>query len=166
MTTVVRRGDPDDVAAVRRIAERGWIATYEDLLSRETIESALKAWYDPERTRAAIERDDGACFVAERNGTVLGYVNGGLDEERTTATLGAIYVDPDHWGEGIGTTLLSEFEECCRQHGCDTIQVRVLVDNAVGMSFYRKQGYEVVEERTSELFGETIDEYELRKALE
>ncbi|MDZ5811650.1 GNAT family N-acetyltransferase [Halorubrum sp. AD140] len=155
----IRTAVPEDTSTILRVAERGWNAAYGDFLSQETIDTAMAEWYDPNTVRGHITRDDVAYFVAEQDGNILGYVSGGPSGEESTATLGAIYVDPDYWGNGIGTILLDKFEEFCRQQEYDTIQFQVLTQNDVGIAFYRKYGYDVVEERDAELFGEAVREY-------
>lgn len=163
MTEVtVRAAASEDVPAILRIAERGWNAAYDGLLSQETIDSAMTEWYDPATTRKQIEHEDVTYFVAENNGRILGYASGGPSEEGTAATLGAIYVDPDHWGNGIGTVLLEAFEDFCRRRGYDTIQYQVLAKNDVGTSFYQNHGYGVIDERETDLFDETVREYVFR----
>lgn len=158
----IRAAVPKDIPAIRRIAERGWNGAYRGILSQETIDTAMTEWYDPDTIREIIEREDVAYFVTEQNGDIVGYASGGPSDEETIATLGAIYVDPDHWGEGIGTTLLEEFEDFCDHHGYDAIQFQVLAENNVGMSFYRKHGYNVVEERDTDLFSEPVRKCEFR----
>lgn len=158
----IREAASGDVPAILRIAERGWHVAYGGFLSQETIDTAMTEWYDPDATREQIEREDVAYFVAEQNGDVLGYASGGPSGEETTAILGAIYVDPDRWEEGIGTALLDEFEAFCRRQGYETIRVQMLAENDIGASFYRNHGYEVVEERATDLFGETVRECEFR----
>lgn len=152
----VREAQSGDVDAILDVAERGWRATYGDLVARETIDAALAEWYDRESTASAIQRDDVGYFVAVEQGTVLGYVSGQATGE--PATLAAIYVDPDHWGEGVGTAMLERFEQYCLERGCETIEITVLADNEVGYSFYRTQGYDPVETRETELFGEQVTE--------
>lgn len=152
----VREATPSDVEEIVTLAERAWRATYGGTLARETIETAMDEWYDPEGTREAIERDDVAYFVAIDDGSVVGYVSG--SGEGTEARLGAIYVDPERWGEGIGTELLERFEQFCRRRGYERIEFGVLAENDVGKSFYRSHGFEVVDERDVDLFGETVRE--------
>ena len=154
----IREATPNDVADILHIAERGWYTAYDDILSRETIKSAMAEWYDADTTREFITRKDVAYFVAERNGDIVGYVSGGPSREEHVANLGAIYVDPDYWNEGIGTALLREFEGFCRRRDYEYIQFQVLSENAVGKSFYRKQGYEIIETRDTELFTESVSE--------
>jgi ribosomal protein S18 acetylase RimI-like enzyme len=115
-------------------------------------------WYDPDATRELVRREDVAYFVAERGGEVVGYVSGGPSDDGDVALLGAIYVDPEHWGCGAGSALLDAFEGFCRREGYDSIVLRVLAENEVGTSFYEARGYTTVEERETELFGESTRE--------
>lgn len=162
----VRDATTEDVPAIRTIAERGWRAAYRDILSTETIDAAIESWYDPETLRESVTREDVAYLVAERDGAVLGYVSGRPTEEDGVASLGAIYVDPDHWQEGVGAALLAAFEDRCRRRGADRIEFRVLSDNDVGKSFYRSQGYERVETADAELFDERVTEDVFRGSVD
>jgi ribosomal protein S18 acetylase RimI-like enzyme len=162
----VRDVTPADVGGIRRVAERGWTATYADILSPATVDAALSAWYDHDTTREHVERDDVAYLVAEADEELRGYVSGDPGDETGVATLGALYVSPDHWNEGTGTALLDAFEAVCRQSGSATVRVRVLAANDVGVSFYRARGYEAIGERRTDLFGERVVERVFRGRLE
>lgn len=156
---IVRPAGSRDVPGVQRVARRGWHAAYGDILSEETIEAKLDEWYDPTGIREYVEREDVGYFVAEADGQVLGYASGGpSDEGPDVGFLGAIYVDPDHWGEGIGSRLLDRVEAFLADRGYDRLRFRVLAENDVGTSFYRSRGYEVVEETETELGGEVVSE--------
>jgi len=99
-------------------------------------------------------------------GTVVGYASGAPHEDDDRATLAAIYVRPDRWGEGIGTALLDRFEAFCRERGCDAIDLEAIADNDVGTSFYRARGFEAVGTERVELFGEEATETLFRRPVE
>ncbi|MFP4529959.1 MAG: N-acetyltransferase family protein [Halodesulfurarchaeum sp.] len=162
----IRHATTEDAPEIRRIAEAGWNATYESILEQETIDRAIEAWYDPESIRQIIEDGDVLSLVAERDTAVLGYASGGVSDEEAVGTLGAIYVDPDHWREGVGTALLTEFERVCKQAGCEKLEIRVLEENDVGTAFYRNRGYRISETQESELFGEPIRDRTVRTTIE
>jgi ribosomal protein S18 acetylase RimI-like enzyme len=165
--TTVRDATADDVPGIRRVARRAWTTTYEGHLSTETIETALREWYGAAELRRLLGRDDVEYLVAERDSRVVGYIGGGpVDDADATASLGAIYVDPDDWGRGIGTALLARFSDRCRAREVETIRVRVLAANAIGRSFYEKRGFEPVETVDAELFGESVRERVYRRRIE
>lgn len=160
----IRPATPADVAGIRRVARRGWTAAYEGILSESVIDRAMAEWYDPDTLVEIIDREAGTYLVAEGE-EIVGYASGGSDGDRV-AELGAIYVDPDRWGEGVGTALLSAFERERRRAGDEAVRLRVLADNEVGIAFYRARGYEPVAEGEDELFGERVAERIFRRNLE
>ena len=157
MNPTVRPARTADVPAIRTIAERGWRATYDEFLSDEAIDRALAEWYNPEYVRGELTDDDVVYLVAEDDG-VVGYVGGGPAEAADTAHLGAIYVEPERWGEEIGSTLLAAFEDRWLARGRDRLQFRVLAENDVAIPFYRAHGYEVHDRTDATLFGEPVEE--------
>lgn len=167
MTDVpVRPAATEDVDAVLRVAERGWQRAYGHLLPERAIDAAMEEWYDPRRTRAAVDREDVSFFVAERDGDVVGFVRGRPSGEARVVTLGAIYVEPGRWGEGVGSALLDAFETYWSERGFAQASFAVLAGNRVGTSFYRKHGYEAVDETETDLFGETVRERRFRGSIE
>lgn len=162
----IREATPGDVPGILDIAERGWNAAYEHVLSQDAIDAAMDEWYDPDDIRDLIDQEDVAYYVADRDGEVLGYVSGGPGEDEGVAYLGAIYVAPDRWGEGIGSALLDGFESFCRDRGYETVAFNVLAENDVGVSFYRSHGYEAVERRETEVFGDAVEECVFRGSPE
>lgn len=153
-TVTIRDAELDDIAAILRVTERSWNAAYGGILLQETIETTMAELHEGDVTRQLIEREDVAYFVAERGESVLGYSSGALSDAENVAQLGALHVDPDYWNEGVGTALLQKFEEFCHQRDEEAIRLHVLSENEIGMSFYRKHDYTVVDERETERFGE------------
>lgn len=94
-----------------------------------------------DRYENAIEDSTSELVVAESNGRVVGF--GELDVE--SGEVEAVFVDPEHNGEGIGSSILNYFERRLRDEGFDVVRLRAVL-NAVG--FYEQQGYETVERVT------------------
>jgi GNAT superfamily N-acetyltransferase len=68
-----------------------------------------------------------------------------------TADLGLIAVAPDHWGDGVGHTLVRSAEELMRSRGVTTMQLELLVPQRgvhpakEGLrAWYSRLGYQVV----------------------
>ena len=163
---------PSDVPRIAALARTCWRAAYEDLLSEETIERALDAWYDEEVLRERVERD-GAFLVAEESdaveGDLVGYAGAGRevvdDGDARGIHLGAIYVHPDRWSDGVGSALLSAFLSRCRDGGYGRIHAVALAENDRACAFYRSRGFSLREERESDLFGETVTDAEFVRAV-
>jgi len=163
----IRPAETGDVADVRRVARESWHAAYDDLLGPEPVESVVDEWYDLNRLRRSVERDDGVFLVAEsekeNESAVVGFAQGVLGED--AAELPRIYVHPDYWGEGAGSAMLERVESWLTDRGAERLRLIVLADNEVGNAFYEKHGYRTVGSRESEFAGETYIEYVREKEL-
>ena len=117
----VRRAKPDDVAAVAAIHVRSWQAAYsgilpEDVLAGLSVTEREESWRhllaDPEHHWLNLVAEDGGVIVGFCAVTTPSW--DALADERL-AEVGALYVDPVHWREGIGSALLrsalAELEE-------------------------------------------------------
>jgi putative acetyltransferase len=130
---------------------------------------------DGETDPNGIQPEDGKLFVAvvgedtdERQTTIAGFGDVRFhppDYLREPADGGvrAVYVDPDHTGEGAGSALLERLEAAARDRGLASLGLQSSVN---ARSFYEAHGYDPVAEVTFE-FGEEVEgpAVEMRKAL-
>lgn len=65
--------------------------------------------------------------------------------------VGAIFLQPDFHGKGIGGALMDKAQEL---HG--NLEVEVFKANSIGRNFYSKYGFELVEEKLHEPTGQQI----------
>jgi len=91
-------------------------------------------------------REDGACFVAEMNGRVIGFMLStiltagfGMAKSAWIATLG---VNPDHMGQGIGAGLAEEIFAFYRSHGIENLYTAVRWDSTDMLSFFKTLGFD------------------------
>lgn len=61
------------------------------------------------------------------------------------AKLQVIAVLTDHRGTGAATALIQAFQVACREDGYRSMDLSVHTDNARGIAFYKKNGWQVVE---------------------
>jgi RimJ/RimL family protein N-acetyltransferase len=145
-STVVRDARPDDAEAIARVARASWSETYRDIFEPAFIEDFLDRNYDVAGLRqgAAHAEERGTTFlVAERDGRVIGYLQFGEGERGPE--LWRIYADPEHYGTGVGSVLLSELHR--RIEGrVDAYVLDVHSRNERGRAFYDRNGFVVVGE--------------------
>jgi ribosomal protein S18 acetylase RimI-like enzyme len=169
VNVTVRHATPDDVSDIRRIAQLGWTATYGKFLASEVIEWVMNEWYDTESVAQYVTDERVAYFVAEEidedeneetniDEKVIGYASGGVPED-DCGNVGTLYVHPDRWGEGIGTRLFEAVLGTLDEWGAERVEIHVLAENDVGISFYESQGFECVNEGESEFGGTNHREY-------
>lgn len=106
-------------------------------------------------------------FVAEVDGEVVGFVAvGACADDWAEGELFAIYVRPDHWGSGVGRSLIEAGEGRFRELALSDCVLWVLDVNARARRFYERVGWFADgAEREIELFGIQIPEMRYRKRL-
>ncbi|WP_332899961.1 GNAT family N-acetyltransferase [Haladaptatus sp. CMSO5] len=147
----IRAAEPEDVAAIQRVARASYEAAYLEIIGQEELEAAMDAWYNREKVRDAIVNPETIYVVAEAD-EVVGYASGGDASEVATGELYSIYVHPDWWGKGVGTQLLSTIEAALRERGLSKLRLEVFAENDVGRAFYEARGFERVGEQETDLF--------------
>ncbi len=119
----------------RRIAE----------LSRKHIEHGLGWRYRPARIAYLIRDPDTIVIVAEVNRRMAGFAILGVSD--TTAHLNLLAVAPDYRRTKVAARMLSWLNESCQVAGIGRINLEVREKNASAITFYKRNGYEVVGRR-------------------
>ncbi|WP_423745536.1 GNAT family N-acetyltransferase (plasmid) [Haladaptatus sp. SPP-AMP-3] len=149
----IRGAREDDAAAIQRVARASWHAAYDDVMGAEAVEETVDSWFAVENVVADVNRDERPFFVAERKGTVVGFVIGIPDGEREAGFhLYRIYVHPDHWGAGVGTRLLDRFEAELRGQNVMRLQLSAIGPNENAIGFYEARGFERIVENWDDDF--------------
>jgi ribosomal protein S18 acetylase RimI-like enzyme len=146
MTVVsIRAAEPEDVSAIRRVARDSWHAAYDAILGPETVEETVEEWYDRDRLTASVDSPDQPFYLASREGTVVGFLHAvPRPDSDDTYQLNRIYLDPDHWREGIGSRLLDRLLGDLQSRAVGRLRLVVLADNEAGRAFYEARGFERV----------------------
>lgn len=141
----------DDARGVARVNALAWRAAYDDLLPDDVLDAQ-----DPDPDEEAVDRwHDGLAanrrgvFVAvDDGGTVRGYADVRWGDAETKAFVGedeadlkSVYVDPDHWGEGVGTALVERALDALPD-SVSILRLEALEGNEVGRRFYEARGFE------------------------
>ena len=104
---------------------------------------------DPDFKRVVEEhaqRDEKACFVAEREGRVVGFMISyivtagfGMAKSAWIATLG---VDPNFMGQEIGANMASEIFKYYKSQGIENVYTSVRWDSSDVLSFFKTLGFD------------------------
>ena len=104
---------------------------------------------DPDFKRIVEEhaqREDQACFVAEQDGTVVGFMISyiltagfGMPKSAWIATLG---VDPNCMGRSIGASLAKEIMNYYQAQGVENVYTSVRWDSTDLLSFFKTLGFD------------------------
>lgn len=139
----IRPARPDDAIAVANVHVRSWQVGYTHLLPKQYLESLNPA---DRATRYDFSHSDitkPTTFVAVENNSIVGFVTIRTQSGRdnTIGELNALYVDPDHWGHGVGTQLLTFALEELTALDLEGAILWVLKGNTGAMRFYERQGW-------------------------
>jgi N-acetylglutamate synthase-like GNAT family acetyltransferase len=89
---------------------------------------------------------DKAVFVAEMDGTVVGYMisyilSGGFGLKKS-AWIAQLGVHPQYMGQGIGDSLAQEIFKHCRKIGIKDVYTSVRWDSTDLLSFFKSLGFD------------------------
>ncbi len=158
---MIRPGTADDAEGVARVQVETWQAAYAHALPAEQLQ-ALSLQEAVERHRRWPPE-----FVAELGGEIVGFVAVGRSRDPgTDGELFAIYVQPKHWGTGVGRALIEAGEEELRKSGHEDAILWVLDANPRARRFYELAGWSLDGTvREIEIFGFDVSEVRYAKRL-
>lgn len=144
----IRRADESDARAVAELHIRAWQwayrgqipAWYLDRLS-EDVENRTQQWQ-----RALSNRSEHRVWVAEARTRIVGFAHTappdpGPDAGPNPAEVGAIYLEADWAGKGVGRVLFAQAVEDLGLRGYDSAILWVLDSNARARRFYEIAGF-------------------------
>ncbi len=146
----------NDHDSVYQIALDSWNIAYTKRYSNKQIEDIINNWYSFENHSGMIPLiASGQLFykVILVDGLVIGFILG----ECNTCKLNRLYLSPHYIHNGYGTVLLKLFEDELIRRTNSYITVTCDKLNTIGMNFYLKNGFIII--------NEDEEEYELRKEL-
>ena len=121
--------------------------------------------------REAIEFGEPQVIMALQGDSLRGFV--GFDRSRdpksrnTTGELWALYVDPQHLGQGVGLALWDAAREGLIEEGCSEVTVWVPLRAKHSLRFFDAAGFkrEINTARTVPIGGAKVEEMRLRRPL-
>ena len=93
------------------------------------------------------KNDENVVFVAEINGTIIGWVHAhiyNLLVDDPEIEIGGLIVDESMRGRGIGEQLMKAAETWAGEHNCNSIYLRSNTIRTRAHEFYKRIGYEII----------------------
>jgi GNAT superfamily N-acetyltransferase len=133
----IRLAAVGDAAAIAALVERYWVFESIGGFDRQRIEALLRGLLSaPER---------GACWVAEAEGGVCGYLLAvfmfSLEHGGLMAEIDELFVSPQMRSAGVGTLLVAAAERDLAGRGLVRLQLQLGVDNHGAGRFYERLGF-------------------------
>lgn len=158
MTVAIRAARLEDAAAIAHVHVESWRTTYAGI-----VPDAYLAGLD-ETLRTQLWREwlsgETLVFVAEWNGRLVGFANGGKNREpieACDAELYALYLLKDAQKRGIGAGLLQAMANALLERNFKSMAVWVLEQNR-SRDFYQKTGAHLAISKVIEIGGAKLME--------
>ncbi|HEX3845808.1 MAG TPA: GNAT family N-acetyltransferase [Steroidobacteraceae bacterium] len=138
MTMVIRPASAADLPAVAGLVERYWEFESIPGFDRAKVERLLGG--------LLAEPSRGACWVADRDGRVLGYLLAvfmfSLEHGGLMAEIDEVFVSPAARSAGLGAALLSAAERELAARGLERLQLQLGPENSHARRFYERHAFE------------------------
>lgn len=97
--------------------------------------------------RKKITRKDSFAEVAEKEGRVIGYMCGGIQErmfyrkKAKYAEAENMFIEKKFRRKGLGAILVKDFMKWCKKNKVDYVSTSASAQNKLGLKFYRRYGF-------------------------
>ena len=138
----IRLARPEERLALEQLQRRASLALDD---YREQLEE------NPDAIELPVEQiDRGEAIVAEIDGQVAGFAV--ILGEQGRAELDGLFVEPEHWRQGVGKALIEAATHEARRRGLSLLTV---VANPAAREFYERCGF-IIEGETETRFGPAL----------
>lgn len=143
----IRHYRSEDLPVLRQIT----IDSFGSVALDQMIEDRLGVWNDRDwKARKADHIDDdctrnpGGCFVAEREGEILGYITTQLDMANLVGRIPNLAVVENARGLGLGRRLIHHVLDYFRECGMKVAKIETMASNVIGQNLYPSCGFEEI----------------------
>ena len=168
----VRPATLRDAKAIAQVHTTAALEAYRGLVPDDQLKSMSSVEKRQAYWREAIEYCEPQVQVAVDGDKIVGFV--GFDRSRdektrnTTGEIWALYVTPEHWGQGAGLALWDAAREGLIEEGCTEVTLWVMLRNERALRFYELAGFkrELNTARTTTVGGAKVEEIRLKRKLD
>ncbi|MBP5442334.1 MAG: GNAT family N-acetyltransferase [Treponema sp.] len=143
---MIRQATISDASRIAEIDVAAERFAYKDFLQEELLYKNLQVEDRINRVKKWISEKMFDIFVYEDDATgtvkgMMGFGQCGDDDKKNAFELHFLYVEPNFSHGGIGSKMISFFEQAGKQKGYTEFVIWVLQDNLIGINCYQKNGY-------------------------
>ena len=139
----IRKGTQDDLEAICHLQSYAQEKAFSEITEYELKVPSLMVYHELWKKRLNDQHNDYIFYVACQESTVLGFIYCRLVEyrDRKIALVKALYVNPTHWGLGIGLDLLKHLDKDLVKNKVEIISLFILDQNKRAERLYKKIGF-------------------------
>ncbi len=159
MQLACRRWNENDLPSIHNLLLETWLDAYSSFIPEKDLISYHMATYNvPALTELFHERGMNG-FVAEADRRLVGYVRTRIAQEEKRFYVPSLYILPHFQGKGIGRKLMQMAVDEAVAGGFDRIWIGIMEKNKEGLDWYRRFGYQIVEEGPFTMGKTTVNHY-------
>lgn len=143
MNTVIRPAGPEDAARISGIYARSWKAAYRGIIPQEYLDTLPTDYWEPKFTEWLTDRSLRAdlLFCGDAPAGAVAYGKSRDDRYPDFAEVVSLYVVPEQFRKGCGTSLLRGALQNLRGEGYRDCYLWVMRENERAQEFYWKMGF-------------------------
>ncbi len=143
---VIRPCTEEDIPAVQRITWDTWLDAYASFVPVEDLRAYYDEHYSTRKLQDFLKGESSGGLIAECDGVPAAYARTSFNKDEGRFYVQSLYVLPAYQGHGLGTKLLAASEERALVFKVDAVWLGVMVQNVRTVEWYRKIGFQFVEE--------------------
>jgi N-acetylglutamate synthase-like GNAT family acetyltransferase len=141
---IIRPANTNDIPSIRHIASLTWPVAYASILSPGQMQYMLNSMYSEAVLRGQMTTEGHQFFMAEMDGSAIGFAGCSPVEQPHTWKLHKLYVLPNIQKTGAGKALMEKVLETAKGHGATTLLLNVNRNNPA-YHYYIKNGFSTIE---------------------
>jgi ribosomal protein S18 acetylase RimI-like enzyme len=159
VSITIRPWHQDDLEVVRYILWETWKESYSSFIPVDD----LLAYYNEHCTSEILSeqyKDTKVLgFVAEYDEVIAGYEKTFFNEKENRLYVHQLYILSVYQNLGLGKKLMQSAADLAQTMGLDKVWLGVMVKNESAVAWYKKMGYEVVENAPFTMGKTTVDHF-------
>ncbi|WP_264537234.1 GNAT family N-acetyltransferase [Flavobacterium sp. N1736] len=156
----------NDIKLIQNIVHITWPITYGEILSKEQLDYMLDLFYSDEALTDQYNKKEQLFYMIYEDKTNIGFI--GIEhnyKEENTTKIHKIYLLPETQGKGIGKKVINAIAKMALENNSKVLSLNVNRFNSA-LSFYKKIGFEVVDEVNIEIGnGYLMEDYVMEKKI-
>jgi ribosomal protein S18 acetylase RimI-like enzyme len=159
MQIIYRQWKELDLPAIHNLLLETWLDAYASFIPESDLISYHHATYGLEALTTMYKEPGINGFVAESERTLVGCIRTRVARDENRFYVPSLYVLPHHQGMGIGRSLMTMAVDEAVAKDFDRIWIGIMEKNKDGLDWYKKFGYQIVEEAPFTMGKTTVNHY-------
>ncbi len=159
MSINIRQWRQNDIEVVRNILWETWKESYSNFIPVDDLLEYFNENYTSKKLTEQYNDAKVSSFIAEYDDVVAGYEKTYYNEKENRLYVHQLYILSAYQNLGLGKKLMKLAAERAKSMGLDRIWVGVMIKNESAVGWYKKMGYEIVENTPFTISKTTVDHF-------